>query len=304
MAVSVLFVALFSGFAYAQENKTGIVTGSVLNLRQSSNTASTVLAKLEKGAKVTVLNEEDGWVQVTYNDITGWVTGEYLSVTTPEIGTGTVLVERANVRSEPNTSSKILVKVSEGEKVSVRSRSGDWYSIVTANELSGWISQELLDVKAGAASRGDEEQIAPEELAAEAQKAENPEASIGEKIVEYAKKFIGVKYKWGGNTPKTGFDCSGFAKYVYADFGIDLNRVAADQARQGTKVSKSELAAGDLVFFDTDGGLNNISHVGVYIGDGRFIHAASSRSVYKVTISEINTGYYSQTFMSARRFAE
>lgn len=298
-AVCALVLVLFAGFAYAEGNQAGIVNGEVLNLRESPDTSAKVISQLEKGSKVAILKESNGWFEVKYNNVFGWVNSQYITIKEPNIGIGTITVECANVRSQPDTSSDIVVKLVEGAKVNVTARSGDWYKVRTANGTVGWISKGLMTVKDIDASRGDEEEITAEELAKEKDKKDGE--TQGEKIIAYAKKFMGVKYVWGGNTPK-GFDCSGFVKYVYNNFGIDLNRVAADQAKQGTKVSKSELKEGDLVFFDTNGGLNYINHVGIYIGNGRFIHASSSRSVHKVTITDLNGGFYSKAFMTAKRF--
>jgi cell wall-associated NlpC family hydrolase len=117
-------------------------------------------------------------------------------------------------------------------------------------------------------------------------------------IITYSKRFLGVKYVWGGSTAK-GFDCSGFVKYIFKHFGISLNRTSRSQASQGVKVKKANLKAGDLVFFDTNGGLNRINHVGIYIGNGKFIHSSSSHK--GVVISSLNSGFYSKTYMTARR---
>ncbi len=119
-----------------------------------------------------------------------------------------------------------------------------------------------------------------------------------ERIIDYAKRFIGVKYVWGGSTTK-GFDCSGFVKYVYSHFDVSLNRKSAAQAKNGTHVKKADLLPGDLVFFDTNGGLNKINHVGIYIGGGKMIHSSSSHK--GVVISDINSGFYAKTYMTARR---
>lgn len=122
--------------------------------------------------------------------------------------------------------------------------------------------------------------------------------SAAQDIVDYAKRFTGVKYVWGGDSPE-GFDCSGFVSYVYKKFGINLDHSAAGQATQGTTVRKADLEPADLVFFDTNGGHNGINHVGIYIGGGRFIHASSGCSY--VTISDITGGFYSDTYMTAKR---
>ncbi len=124
------------------------------------------------------------------------------------------------------------------------------------------------------------------------------EGTTQENVVIYAKNYLNVKYVWGGNTP-SGFDCSGFVKYVYQQYGVTLNRVAADQARQGTAISKANLQLGDLVFFDTNGGHNYINHVGIYIGGGMFIHASSGAG--KVVTTSLNDGFYENAYMSARR---
>lgn len=98
----------------------------------------------------------------------------------------------------------------------------------------------------------------------------------GEAIVAYASDFLGIPYVWGGNTP-AGFDCSGFTKYVFAHFGITLNRRASQQAMQGVPVSRDNLEPGDLVFFG-----NPVYHVGIYVGNGCFIHAPSTGDVVRI----------------------
>lgn len=121
-----------------------------------------------------------------------------------------------------------------------------------------------------------------------------------QKIVDYAKKLLGVRYVWGGTTSK-GFDCSGFVKYVFDHFGIALSRVSTEQAKQGEAVKKANLQPGDLVFFDTNGGRNRINHVGIYIGGGRFIQSSSASGNSGVVISSLTSGFYSEVFMTARR---
>ncbi len=114
-------------------------------------------------------------------------------------------------------------------------------------------------------------------------------------IIHTAKQYIGVKYVWGGTTP-SGFDCSGYMKYVYAKHGITLPRVSRDQYNVGQPVSYSNLKPADLVFFSLDGD-KVTDHVGMYIGGGQFIHASSTKGV---TISTMSS-YWKSKYLGARR---
>ena len=123
-------------------------------------------------------------------------------------------------------------------------------------------------------------------------------SEIGRQIVEFALQYQGYPYTWGGTSPSTGFDCSGFTTYVYGHFGITLNRVACDQARNGVAVDISALQPGDLLCFYSSA--DYIGHVGIYIGNNRFIH--SSTYTTGVIISELG-GYYNTRGFIARRVA-
>lgn len=124
-------------------------------------------------------------------------------------------------------------------------------------------------------------------------------SSKNAQIVELAKKYIGGKYVWGANGPNA-FDCSGLTQYVFAKNGIGLNRTAAEQAKQGVKVSKSELEPGDLVFFKKINSVGaGVSHVGIYIGNGKFIHASTPAK--GIRVDNLNDDYYTTRFHSARR---
>ncbi|MBU3099152.1 MULTISPECIES: C40 family peptidase [Clostridium] len=121
--------------------------------------------------------------------------------------------------------------------------------------------------------------------------AQQSSSTSSNAIIEYAKTFLGTPYAWGANGPNT-FDCSGFTKYVYAHFGIDMGRTTYDQIDQGKYVSRGNLQAGDLVFFGT----GSPHHVGIYVGNGSYIHAPQTGEVVK--ISQMTRSDY----MSARRF--
>jgi cell wall-associated NlpC family hydrolase len=115
--------------------------------------------------------------------------------------------------------------------------------------------------------------------------------TMGLRVVAYARRFLGVRYVYGGTTPH-GFDCSGFVRYVYAHFGVTLPHSSYGQFADGRRVSRSSLRPGDLVFFDS------VGHVGIYVGNGRFIHAPHTGT--RVSVTSL-AGWYSARFSGARR---
>src|SRR5690606_24572443 len=112
--------------------------------------------------------------------------------------------------------------------------------------------------------------------------------------------LLGTPYRWGGSSPEAGFDCSGLVGYVFRTaLGIELPRISRDMARDGEQVERSSLVPGDLVFFGRRG--KRVDHVGIYIGEGRFLHAP--RTGRDVTVSQLDTGYWARRFLQARRVA-
>lgn len=114
-------------------------------------------------------------------------------------------------------------------------------------------------------------------------------------MISYAYNFIGIPYVYGANGPNS-FDCSGFTRYIYSNFLINIPRTSQSQYYSGTKVEQENIQQGDLVFFNTD---TTLGHVGMYIGNGEFIHASSSKGV---TVSSLNDGYYSSRYAGAVRY--
>ena len=121
-----------------------------------------------------------------------------------------------------------------------------------------------------------------------------------DELLETAKEYLGVPYIWAANGP-SAFDCSGFTKYVYKKNGITLPRYSGHQANVGTKIAYNELQKGDLVFFDTAKGFHKkVNHVGIYIGDNKFIHASSARKQVMIT-SFSQKKFYKNRFLHGRR---
>ncbi|MEG0473681.1 MAG: NlpC/P60 family protein, partial [Solibacillus sp.] len=122
------------------------------------------------------------------------------------------------------------------------------------------------------------------------------QAASTSELSTIAHQYIGVPYVYGGTTAK-GLDCSGYTRIVFNKLGKDLDRTAAEQYKQGTAVSKANLQSGDLVFFNTTGG---VSHVGIYLGNNEFIHAGTSTGV---TVAKFNSSYWSKRYIGAKRVA-
>lgn len=126
------------------------------------------------------------------------------------------------------------------------------------------------------------------------------QAAGGEEVALFALGLLDTGYRFGGKNPEAGLDCSGMAAWVFGQSaGISLSGSAASIARQGRKISLEESRAGDLVFFNTRGG--PYTHVGIYMGDGRFVHAPSSASG-KVKIDSLREGYFASRFTEARAY--
>lgn len=117
-------------------------------------------------------------------------------------------------------------------------------------------------------------------------------------LLQRAMGLLGTPYRWGGTSPDSGFDCSGLVNYVFrTTLGIELPRVSREMASNGQKVERAALTAGDLVFFGRRG--SRVDHVGIYVGNGQFVHAP--RTGRDVTVSNLDTGYWANRFLQARR---
>lgn len=178
---------------------------------------------------------------------------------------------RVNFRTGPSTSYSVICKINKGTKVTYISKTGNW-SKIKYNSKTGYVSSNYLS---GSSSKAD-------------------------RIVSYAKSKLGCKYVWATQGPNT-FDCSGFTYYVTKQtLGITIPRSPSPQSKYGTYVSRSNLKKGDLVFFDTQGSNDGrVSHAGIYLGSGQFIHASSTKG--KVVISDMSSGHYYRAFVNGRR---
>jgi cell wall-associated NlpC family hydrolase len=178
---------------------------------------------------------------------------------------GKVTGDRVNVRSGPSTSSSILDKFNTGDKIIIASKEGDWYKITLANNKIAFIYGEFVQpVDASQVIVTAEKPVVAESATT---------TDIRSNLVTFAKKYVGNPYVYGGTSLTNGTDCSGFTQSVYKNFGYSINRSSSSQYSNGKAVKVSELLPGDLVFFGYNG---SISHVSIYIGDGKIVHASTS----------------------------
>ncbi|MBC5995869.1 peptidoglycan endopeptidase [Romboutsia ilealis] len=278
----------------SSSKKTGTVTTSTLNVRKGAGTSHAKVGTLKKGNKVTIQETKNGWHKVKLsNGTVGWASGDYIKVSTSSNTSnntsssnqsnvsnkiGTVNTSSLNVRKGAGTNYSTVGSLKSGQKVGILSTSNGWYNVVLPSGSKGWVSSKYIKV-----SNGDPYSVVQKSNAAT-------------KAVALAKKQLGKPYGWGAEGPNS-FDCSGLTYYVYKQNGITLPRASKSQASAGKSVSKSNLKAGDLVFFNTNG--KGISHVGIYIGDGKMIHSTKPGDVVKTT--SINSSYYKNKFVTARR---
>lgn len=285
--IGALLTVLFAVGASAVNLGVGTVTADALRLRAEAVSDAAILATAGKDDVVVVLEEvDDAWFRVDYKTIEGYMSREFvdLAVTADvDLGYGRVMTNGAtlNVRSGPSTDHEQVTTLYSGSVVSLIGMDTGWYKIAY-KEYEGYVSSDyIVPCLDTTGSRGDGDIVTPP----------------GQQAVEYAMQYLGVPYVWGGNGPNC-FDCSGLTKYVYGHFGYALNRTASAQLSNGVSVSRSELQPGDLVFFDNGKVSTPVSHVGIYIGNGQFIHASTNS--YCVEISSLS-GHYLNTYVYARR---
>jgi cell wall-associated NlpC family hydrolase len=274
----------------------GYIIADRVNFRSSSNTGSEVIRMLDEDTKIWIIDQSSDWYKIVVDNEIGYVHSLYVQLDGESAARGTVNADDVKMRQGPSTSNGVIASYDRDQSLIIYMRKGDWYKVKTPDNNVGWIFIKYVSMANQSASRSLAVLFLEEEAFVQ------DVGTVGQKAVALAQKYLGVRYLWGGTTPK-GFDCSGLMYYVYKQYGINLPRVAADQARNGTPVSRSSLKAGDLIFFYTDSSRPGyVSHVGMYIGDGKFIHASSSRTENRVTISSLNNSWYSRVYAGARRY--
>ena len=282
----------------------GVVSGTDVRVRSGAGTGYDILKTLDKGTLVELTVQEGDWYRISYDGARGYIASQYVTrynSATGLSGAGKVTADVLNIRSAPKSGSTSLGTASHGAVLIVTGIEGSWFA-VSYNGVSGYVaSQYVLICSPSTADTSAPE--TPEETPAETPDetpADNPAATVsGSEIVSLAQQYLGVPYVYGGSSP-SGFDCSGFTMYIFAQVGVKLPHGATSQLSYGASVSRSELQPGDLVFFQDYGAV--ASHVGIYIGGDQFIHASSSSGNSRcVTVSSLAESYYANHYYTARR---
>ena len=255
---------------------------------------------------------------------------DYLDVLTKEnaeLGYGKVTATRVNIRSGPSTAHQVIDGASKGALCYIIGLNEGWYKIIYGNSI-GYMRSDYLELTEIPYENADSAntpkffrhgkslgtpvtpsaitKVPPNTSTGSGTNDPNnnwgsvgTDVSIsGQAIADKAAEYLGTPYVYSGASP-SGFDCSGLVYYVLKHFGLSPNRTPEALYSQGCAVSKSELEPGDIVFFANTGG-TGITHVGIYAGNGQFIHAPNSRST--VSYASLTSGYWAEHYHGARRF--
>lgn len=265
----------------------GAIIRNVVSLRAEPNGKAEQISQALLGQSILVQSKQDEWLRVkTWDSYEGWLLADAVrmlgSASIPYASSGTVARIRklfVDIHSKPDDVSDILTKATIGVELEVI-EIGEWLEIRLPNERMGYIPRDSADLL----DKDHPQPVSPPEPAA---------------IIATAKRFIGVPYLWGGTSP-FGIDCSGFIQLVHRMHGVSLPRDAYMQAGDARciPIEKSEILAGDLLFFGKGQNIRDITHVGLALDESAFIH---SRGDEGVIITPLDFPRYVELYWGARR---
>lgn len=282
-----------------------------LNIRETPDDGGKVVGKLPSKAAGNILEESGDWYKIQSGGITGYVKKDYIL-------TGDAANEEAlkqaqlvavvntdilNVRSAPSTDADIWTQITNAQKYPVVAQQDGWVEIELENDNNAFVATDFVDVRYALdeAVPFTPEEVAEENTPVDNDNSANAPSDNGNKngnkenassksssrssrrsqVVSYALQYLGNPYVWGGTSLTNGADCSGFTMGVMNHFGVDLPHYSGAQASMGSRVSAENVRPGDLVFYANRSG--TINHVGIYIGNGQIVNAASRRSGIKIS---------------------
>lgn len=278
------------------------VDGSLTSIRLSGDGATSAIEEVStSGSQISLsASQAKGRFEVVYQDEAGNETTATVSAADPnatlyaKVDTGSSTLR---VRQGPGTDYAILCSVRSGSFFAVTGKTDGWYQIA-CNGRTGYVSADYVverTLDQILAEKDTTPVVDPDDGVPVADPADYDRA-LADQIVDYALQYLGYPYVYATAGPDS-FDCSGFTSYVYKHFGYSLHRSSYDQLKDGKAVQKADLLPGDILLFSRNGDV--VTHVGLYIGNGEFIHASTSTT--GVIISDLYSDYYVQHYYAARR---
>jgi cell wall-associated NlpC family hydrolase len=272
-----------------------VIECSAANLRSEPDSSSEKTDVLYDGSLCTLLEQDGEWYKVQYGDTVGYVLASLMTTTNDE-NDGSTDIESYN---ETVAREKAEAEAAAAEAAKKAAASSSTTSTSGSSSSSSGSSSSATGSSGSTSGSSSSQTTYTEPTYSEPTTSTSSYDSVSSgSIVSVAENYMGVPYVWGGTSP-SGFDCSGFTQYVFRQCGYSINRTAAAQYSNGSYVSYSDLQAGDLVFFANTYSASGITHVGIYIGGGQFIHCANGG----VKISSLSESYYSSRYYGARRIA-
>lgn len=281
-----------------------IASTTSLNVRIGPSVSNGISGVIYKGEIFKVVSKSsNGWYKVILKDgTTGWASGKYINLTnevdksnvsefikgsendvkstetntTVSSNQGTVNSKVGlNVRAGAGTKNAVISTLKSNAVVNIIGEENGWYKIKLSDGSTGYVGASFINRTASATIDNTKAASTAKQADVKTAVGDTTPSATGNKVADYAQTLLGTRYTWGGSST-SGFDCSGFTQYVYKNaLGVDIPRVSRAQATVGSAVSTSSMKVGDLLYFDTTGS-GTTSHVGIYLGNGKFIHASGT----------------------------
>ena len=307
----VLSTILLAAPAYATVGggTVGDTNGGGLNLRKEASTTAGVQEVLDEGSFLLVEEKLDGWYKVVHDGVAGYVCSDYVDFSETLDGdfdfTASTNGTSVNIRKSASTDAGVVkVLYDSGSKLCILGVSGNWLHVQDEGGTEGYIRSDLLrytGARPSALPAAPTVATATQAAAPVATQASGSGSvsSTGSQLAQTALLYKGYRYTWGGTSPSTGFDCSGFVNYIYGLYGYKLERVAQSIYNTNGRLitDRSQLLPGDILCFGWSP--YSINHVGIYVGNNQMIHASTSRT--GVIVSSIVDSYYTSRFVGAKR---
>ncbi len=289
-----LAAVLFTTVAAVAETTYTVHRGETL--KRISQKLGIPVAALEKANGLSGNHLRRGQVLTIPNS------ASYVAEAAPVMGTARILPESVTPHAGPFAGSKALDALLKGDSFAEIDRKSGWVKLQLRSG-TGWLPSETVAISAAPvlAVYTPVTHVAKSTASKARETVVEKVAKSKNSLLKKAMTYRGVRYRWGGTSRSSGVDCSGFTTSVFKSQGIALPRTSIEQSHVGTAVAKSALKPGDLVFFRTSRSIR-INHVGIYVGDGKFIHAATGAG--HVMVSSLDQAYFARDYVTARRVAD